>query len=268
MFFDSLSRSIFSMDCPTTAYFDMAELNSKGIHVLKQRQNADAIQFFFEGLRIGRSLFNPQLLIPTFIPGAKSCGRSPPTFHESFAEQQSPRNRIMFSVALPEQDQLVADHNDFFSIHNRALHFSTGHNYKNIPESGVPRSFCLHMSGIFLYNIGLAHHLEGLQRGNSQLLAKALDFYSMAHLTFIPLEVQAQLLNLGELAIVNNIGHIHACFRNIEATRLCGGELCRRLLIFKCVTPTTGLDENDEYNIFFLNMAFISRSKYLCAPSA
>jgi hypothetical protein len=251
----------------------MAELNSKGIHVLKQRQNADAIQFFFEGLRIGRSLFNPQLLIPTFIPGAKSCGRSPPTFHESFAEKQSPRNRIMFSVALPEQDQLVADHNDFFSIHNRALHFSTGHNYKNIPESGVPRSFCHHMSGIFLYNIGLAHHLEGLQRGNSQLLAKALDFYFMAHLTFrtdetTPSEIQEQLLNLGELAIVNNIGHIHACFRNLKATILCGRELCRRLLIYACVTSTTGLDENDENSIFFLNMAFVSMSEFLCAPAA
>jgi hypothetical protein len=168
---------------------------------------------------------------------------------------------------------LVADHNDFFSIYNRALHFSTGHNNDNITESGVTRSFCHHMSGIFLYNIGLAHHLEALQRGNSQLLAKALDFYSMAHLAIradqtTPLEIQAQLLNLGELAIVNNIGHIHAYFRNLEATRLCGGEVGRRLLIFKCITSNASLDENDEYTIFFLNMAFVSMSEFLCAPAA
>jgi hypothetical protein len=250
----------------------MAEMNIKGINLLKQRKNAEAIHIFSEGLRIVRSLFAPQLLLPTSMPGGKALPL--PNIHEWLAEKQSPDNRIMFSVALTEQDQSVAAHDDFFSIYNRALHCSMGHNNSNIPESGLPRSFCRHMSGIFLYNIGLTHHLEALQRGNSQLLAKALDFYSMAHLTFTtdrtnPLEMQAEkMLNLGELAIANNVGHIHAYFRNLEETRLCGGELCRRLSTYACVTGISGLDDDEEYTIFLLNMAFLSMSKLLCAPAA
>ena len=109
------------------------------------------------------------------------------------------------------------------------------------------------------------------------MLGKALDFYTMSHVTLITKQSLNQLsrpclelLNFVLMSLVNNMGHVHAYFRNIEEAKICGGELCKRLspLIRACAGRPAISNNNEEYRVFFLNVCFFSESELSSAPAA
>ena len=240
-----------TMSCPTASYVDTVEMNVKGIRQLQQNNTAEAIKCFNNGLRLVRPCLDDEL--PT-----DGCADAKPISSD----------RLLFSVTLADkQEALESTNNDFFAFYNRALHLSLG----DIPLTGVPNVYAHLMAGVLLYNLGISHHLLAMECGDSNSFAMALDFYSMSHTTLTTdrtntLDRHAELLNLGILAIANNVGHIHAYFRNLKETKICGVELCRRLspLIYGQVVS----EKDEDYSVFLLNMTFLSESEILCAPAA
>ena len=248
-------------------------MNVKGILFLQQNRHAEALQHFYHGLRVIRLCLNAESKIPVnsyFLnesPSARGVLFDDCSSCLASGSSDNKKRELLFSVRLSEQTDLSSSSDDFFAIYDRALHMSLG----SIPLTGVPSFYCNLLAGVLLYNLGLAHHLDALQRGDSQMLAKALDFYSMSHITLTNdcsglMDRHVELLSLGLLAIANNVGHIHAYFRNLEETKICGGELRRRLTTLLCNNAVS--DEDEEYVVFLLNMTFLSESELLCAPAA
>lgn len=254
------------MFCSTRAYTDTVELNVKGIVELQQAKNNEAIQTFYSGLRLLHANVKSSHDSNAGITGCHCKSLGCHLTHGNEGKQ-------LYSMALPNQDDLAAAHDDFFSLFNRALHLSLD----NIPVTGVPLVYCHFLSGILLYNIGLSHHLEALKKGGSKMLSRALDFYTMSHVTLTTEQSCPQLRgrcadlqNFLLMSLVNNMGHIHAYFRNIDEAKICGGELCKRLSPLVCGydgRPAVSNDD-DEYRVFFLNVCFFSESELSSAPAA
>ena len=260
--------------CPTTAFTETIELNIRGIVELQQAKNKQAMQFFHSGLRV----------IHNGIVSINDSNNADRRECLDFLANNNNNNndrKLLCSVALPKQDNLVAAHDDFFSLFNRALHMPL--HRSSIPvTAGVPVVYCHLLTGILLYNIGLSHHLEALKKGNSKMMGKALDFYTMSYVTLMTKQSsshqQQQLnsvpcsdvLNFVFMSLVNNMGHVHAYFRNIEEAKICGGELCKRLSPLVCACPGRPAisNHNDEYRVFFLNVCFFSESELASAPAA
>jgi hypothetical protein len=161
-------------------------------------------------------------------------------------------------------------HDDVFILFHRALHMpskvevSLTWNYEFYSQI---------LSGVLIYNMGLAHHLAGIQNGNSWVLSSALEFYLMAYST-----IRGQIkflrgkyngLNLGLMAISNNAGHIYAHSRSFTEAGICNDELsaCLATVLSSHTNGIPSLSD-EEYKVFFLNICFFKESWLGSAPAA
>ena len=261
------------MRCPTPTYLETSELNVKGIHLLQEGNNVDAITCFSKGLRVMHACLRtsqpPRQDVSTMCDAtAFICCESWDCL--KFGVPEEGRRGLLFSVALEQQEDdalNVAHHDDIFAIYSRALHLSID----RIPLEGIPVTYGYLLAGVFLYNAGLAHHLEALQKVDTSMLTRALDLYTMAHhmltteSTKLP-EKDSMSQTMMALAIANNCGHVHAYFRELEKTRLCGRLLCSHLS-----HPSFGncdLLRDEQFKTFILNMTFMTEGTLIATPAA
>jgi len=178
-------------------------------------------------------------------------------------------NRILFTVDLSDGNAAYSRNDDIFVQFRRALYllpdatFTLGENYL----------FNHTMSGVLMYNIGLALHIQGLDTCRSDLLPNALHFYAMSHQTFTELcrehAYVADSLSLALLAIVNNIAHINAHLRNFSDALIFCNELSLR---FSCML--NAIDRGapdlscDDYEVFVSNVCFGTEISRYPAPAA
>lgn len=80
---------------------------------------------------------------------------------------------------------------------------------KPLTEGADPKSISNQLIGITMYNLGLGYHRQGMQTGNSRLLRKALNMYSVA-LAAMRHYSTGGIERFIAIAITNNIGHLHA----------------------------------------------------------
>jgi hypothetical protein len=259
------------MSQETTYYY-----NLMGVLLMQQGKQHEAISFFHRGME-------------TLLPGgqekaAAHDGTTSPTtngdlsrprhFHQPHMKQNSCKQitrskHIVFSLALFEGSAASSVHDDVFVLFNRALHI-----HSEIPEEMVQTSglYSRLMSAVLLYNVGLAHHLLGLQTSDSHVLLRSLEYYSMAYKTFSDVQVKSMgekpnFLALGFMALANNMGHVHAHFLNFARTDTCNRQLSLLLSSLHSAKEAPYLSD-EEFAVFFQNLSFFKESVLLSAPAA
>jgi len=123
------------------------------------------------------------------------------------------------------------------------------------------------LSGVLMYNTGLAMHHAGLQQGNSQRLLEALKVYFVANWILHDLKQSLRddvgAFNLALLALINNIAHIHAHFCRMEITSQWTDRLSNLLL--QTIKPRQSHKYfmlNGEYRTFFPNVSFFGKNGF------
>ena len=119
--------------------------------------------------------------------------------------------------------------------------------------------------GILLYNIALMNHNIGIHWGVSAALSQALRLYQ-ASLESLDDQRWRESIDIQKvkLAILNNMGNIHAHLFQFEKTQKCLHKL--RLALFE---PSTSMVEmlDEDITFFFLNSLFQGK-ELLLAPAA
>jgi len=187
----------------------------------------------------------------------------------AFSEKEKKCISIIKSIPMDDKHD-DSMHDDVFMLYNRALHLAPG------VTKVVTREISLYqiMSSILLYNYGLVNHVEGLRTGDSWLLSQALDHYSSAYYImkassdhYLP-ENAASALNLGLLAIANNVGHIHAYHCRYTKVWICSDEIMRLLSTIKPSVSADGYSLDEEYKLIFINTCFFLEANLSGAPAA
>ena len=251
---------------PTDSMIDhtrerVVELNLQGLLVMQKGKHYDALVYFNQALK--------DLVVMEDITSKQSAiGINKRVSYE----KQGRKALVSVSLVSAEHDKTSA-YDEAFALFDRALHLQLN----EISLSN--ENFCHIASAVLTYNAALAHHLSGLAIGNSGLLLKALDLYSMAYTSLTNQDTFLQqcplTINFCLLALANNIGHIHTYFRSFDKTGICGDELAMRL---NAVVPREQemiaiLDTEegilpDEYKVFLLNTCLFNEEDFTAAPAA
>lgn len=120
------------------------------------------------------------------------------------------------------------------------------------------------LTGIAMYNLALAYHREGIQRGASKLLHEALSIYRVALSSLRSCPGSAAELTL-IIAISNNMGLIHSVHFAFEQARLCSQAMSSLLQAYP-VESGEGIDK-ELLSVCFQNR-FFSHHALSCAPTA
>jgi tetratricopeptide (TPR) repeat protein len=122
----------------------------------------------------------------------------------------------------------------------------------------------LKISLLMVFNLALAHHLNGIQTSNCDHLEKALRLYECVYR--ISQEEEVGLSVLHAMALTNNLGHVHLVLRDTFKSQKCFEQLLATLIYF--VEVSDG-DSNEIKSLmgFFSNATGFSMKKS-SAPAA
>lgn len=134
-------------------------------------------------------------------------------------------------------------------------------------ESDVTKNF-ERIQAMLLYNLGLTVHLQAMRSGRSEELKGALQLYEMA---FSVVENSWQLMCLDDLmllmmALLNNLGHIHATLYNMPQTQCCVDWL-KGLAGHPAFL---NIMQREQYSGFSMNLLVVLKqySSQVCSPAA
>jgi len=260
------------------------DCNGQGIALLQLRNFPQAIDCFHHGLT---EVFSPELCqaeaavlgIATKssldVEVARSCKSVNGNFDTMCSQHHDctpvktcvSRIRPIYSVPFRGNATMPSGANDTFDMFDRALHVSFTSD--ELPRN--PEILATLMSGILMYNLGLAHHFEGLRTGDSTYLTKGMEFYLIAYRIHRGLsewpEIQSSLMQLCLSACLNNVGHIYAHFRRFVETGICCTELAGRLSASRSPTGQPSIDQ-EEGKLFYLNISLFEIASKIPAPAA
>lgn len=269
-------------------YQQIRQMNLTGVTLLDRRDYATATNVFYQALTELLS----RLTVPVdhepaetrpfhqrCVPGEdnglsngggeETSGRPGSPVDTSDLQQDGP---AVTSVELTQHNGSLFD-KDTFVIFNRGLLLNLS-NSQDITHSCDSVSFYA-ASVALTYNVGLAHHLDGLEKGDRMLLTRALDFYFLAYVSVIDKDTPvgskwSTSLVLGVLALVNNMGHIHATLCDFKRANICSEELTLRLEHLLDSQPGSSASHfsEEEYQILLWNATCFSEILHLCSPAA
>jgi hypothetical protein len=243
------------MEMEMQRYIDsLIKINNDAIELMQNANFEQSIYALHDGLQLLHSVQHAPWMLNATRKGPQTS---------SFGSEV-----VLLSVELNNGTSDMED--DIVVFFNRALKIDDGFSsiVKDSPAYAESNSFLL---GVLLYNLGLAHHLLGIKRGNSELYDKALDFYSLSHGSFTdqlyPFGYPTNSLHVGILAITNNVGHIHAYFRRSREVQICIDELILRLSQYS--RRNNQIPEfNGEQKVFLINASFYQEMALNAAPAA
>jgi len=263
---------------PTHFYYrEITNMNSQGILFMQESRHEEAIRCFQRGLAtLLRMLDDPFCAVDKVYLRSSdgssviSQGKTNNTSDQASVQPYSQRDSecLLRSISLCNDSSSMDD--DVFILYRRAVHLSLDCLVDFEHSHSFYRSI---FSGILVYNIGLAHHIKGLAKNAASELLSALTYYNMArNAHFLRMEYSdderyAPALLL--LASTNNIGHIHATFRDFETTDAYVTEtraLLTSLVFYHPLSKGSLTDE--EYSAFFLNTYFFHDASLSPAPAA
>lgn len=236
-------------------------LNAEGISSMRQSKYLEAIGILREAMEELLAAFSDE-------PSAQNIAPSTSIFYSGCTAKRE-GGRTLGSSTVFDESVAFAQDDDVFSLFKRALHLE---NFENAVQ--CPSFYCRLMSAVLLYNTALATHLLGLWTGNSALLSSALDYYSMSYTSLSHqstlMREDSSILDLGFLALANNMGHLFAFFRNLPRADVCRRELGRLLSSLLMADQSRGTSNVslDEFNTFYLNVCCVQEIDVLCAPAA
>jgi hypothetical protein len=188
------------------------DANTMAVALMKEDKTAEAISCCHQGLR---TLNSKTDVAETIHDQTSECA-------EQCSVHQSCKRRRLMPVgdegsihtvdapALKNRDMEMSP-DSMFVLFNRAIILSPSALADKVTTESV-----------LLYNMGFAYHREGVERGCSALLRKALHGYEMARRVLSKIPAGGDLVMF---ALVNNMGHIHSHFFNKQAA-----DGCRRSL--------------------------------------
>ena len=238
----------------------LVSLNGKAAHLIAIGSNHEAVGLLRQGLASVLSDLQSSASLSKFEDVPMVLETDDESSVSSFDdEDDSSDAHVVTSIDalhLPKESMSVCP-NNAFTIFNKALHFEKF-------EPATLLSDKTRVASVFLYNIGLAYHREGIQTGTSHFLHRALEFYKMAFETLDQSEsFDTDFITFVMLAVTNNIGHIKSHFFEIDEM-----QECRSLLhsLLSTTVPGACMGE-DEYAFFHHSLVFQS-SVVRFAPSA
>jgi hypothetical protein len=253
-------------------YDEVLDMNVQGVLLMQESKFAEAVPFFRRGLE---TLFSNKLGIanagecPTGESSFCEIINSPPyrpRIQVNKLEKGEKQGILLSSVALLDDNAAV--HDDIFMLFRRALHMPSAVEIGTARNNVVYKEILL---GVIIYNAGLAHHLVGLQKGESRTISRALELYLTAYSIFkdhIKCLRGKNQLNLGLMAISNNAGHIFAHSRSFEEAAICHNQLSVCLSTTFSLLANAHPSHSEEYKVFFLNVCFFQGCSLASAPAA
>lgn len=136
-----------------------------------------------------------------------------------------------------------------YSIYNRALILPEGEH-----DESLLRVHAGQTSAILLYNLGLVYHNVGVYMGVSSALWHSLRLYEMALESIDAVPGAWAHMEKLVMALLNNMGNIHAYLFHVENTNACMKNL---QLVLSASRSLANLDE--DYIFFFLNALFTAK---------
>jgi hypothetical protein len=223
------------------------DTNTMAVALLKENKTTEAISCFRQGLRT----LNSKTCVPETTHGGTSAWAEQCSVHRS-----SKRRRLMpvgdegsihtvDAPALENRDMEMSPDN-IFVLFNRAIILS--------PSARADKAAT---ESVLLYNLGFVYHREGVERGCSALLRKALHAYKTAWQVLRKSPAGSDLVMF---ALANNMGHIHSHFFNEQAA-----DVCRRCLSLNISTYSRILS---KYDFAFFCINFLKTDMLQYAPAA
>jgi len=248
--------------------FKAADLNAEGVLLLQQSKYSSAVMSFERGLeailtKICSDITARKMSNSNFIDVLPDS-----TSSHGFADFA---NEARLLRSAPVLTNVGGGHDDVLVLFTRALY---------VPRDVIvsvdysPPSRDLLMTSVILFNIGLAHQIYGLENCESGELRNALTYYSNAYSillkeqTFCIQSNKRSSLHLAFLAVLNNIGHIHAYFRNFCSAGMCQDEIMTILTNSISVNVLQEFLVDEEFKTFLLNISFFRGAEFSAAPAA
>jgi tetratricopeptide (TPR) repeat protein len=189
------------------------DLNNDGVHFLESGRFKEASQSFSRGLAIAK------YALEKCNDDTETSSDACPTgcFHQAVQKPLYLSNKF--------EDQMTDDQPFVFT---RPILISD-----DSDQEVVSSSYFISLSFMQLYNLALCHHLYALSsEDNSQKkLQKALSLYELAYTLQRTDDTKATVLQ--NMAIVNNLGQIHAALQNFECSRQCFENLLSTIMLVK-----------------------------------
>ena len=126
-----------------------------------------------------------------------------------------------------------------------------------------PNISALKVSVILIFNLALSHHLFAVERQCPGEFLKAQRLYELVHQ--IQKQEDLELCVLHNMALANNLGHVHQSLNNAQKSRMCFEHLLATLMYF--VEGGDG-DKVEHLQGFFRNAAPLILGDISLAPAA
>ena len=155
----------------------------------------------------------------------------------------------LYTVAIHDAQHKSLEERSMVTVYNRAF----------VLQSEEKPSFTENehtVPAVLLYNMGLSHHMQAMQSGNSTVLRKALQLYTMS---FTLLEQASDMLNdmdiMVLLALSNNMGVITGSQFYDRAGAETSRQMMERVLgSADCLEVL----EDEDIEFFSLNLMFLT----------
>jgi len=255
------------------AFEDVLKANIQGIALMKQHKYKDAIPFFQKGLI---NLWSAISIAMSRNDGPNRVAGPATSIFDLFqiflsvrvdeCDQTDCDQRIVQSTPIVDTSIMSAEY-DVFLLFGRALTITP--QLDHLLEDSEPLQYLT--LTVLLYNTGLSLHLESLRNGQSQMLRQAHQFYDMSYSLLCEgsLSHEPLLSALPRMALLNNIGHIHAQFGCFDQACTCKKSL---LLYIDEQTKSVsffGLSLSAYESSFFIeNCILFPQWEHMVAPAA
>lgn len=187
-------------------------------------------------------------------------GKSLDSFRSSLDFQVQPLEAYcrVYSVDTPKiKSDMCISPDNVFKFYRKAFCVET---FAGVDPSLVANQ----LTGILMYNLALGYHREGIRRGSTKILERALGIYNVALVSFRQCSGQGVERFLF-LAVANNIGHIHAIHFDMDKA-----QACQRLMA-ECMDgcqPRSGDAIEEDLFYHYLQSVFFGNHELSCAPVA
>jgi hypothetical protein len=115
-----------------------------------------------------------------------------------------------------------------------------------------------------IFNLALAHHLNGIHQSEREQLEKALRLYECVYR--ISHEEEVDLSVLHAMALTNNLGHVHLVLKDTHKSQKCFEQLLATLIYFVEVSDGDS-KQIDNLKAFFTNATNLAMVKQAAAAA-
>lgn len=226
----------------------LLDFNRLAVSFLEQGQSKKAMDQFLMGLRkAGSREDDAQASDPFMVPPGK----------DDAGELQT--DDALHATALPPVE-CDDSHSNFFPLFEQALSYDDSL-LSSEKEQSVDLSL---ITSVYLFNIGLALHRQGIAKGISSLLQDALRFYQLARESSLDQNPLRESLDyqLVMFSIHNNMGNIFARFFDRE-----NANTCYKLIMDLAPSVSRALAEHEAFIATLYNL-ISDQEMFQFAPAA